>query len=232
MSTSDANSMMQQTLNTAMRSEIQRVLMERPLDLEQFERLEQMLAGAKQFLVGSAPKELVIPAMAGPLDALAQQIRDARFKALGFTTRLPSLDTERDYVEATEALIRSAAVHGVCDMDDEEIEVEEIGVRVDPLIEREVWMPIRLVDKIIFVLADSDGDVADHLIDIVNDCRSRHAVVEPDAVLPIDVNLITLIAAGLADPQVLEKHPDAKELAAEVSACVLKVANGEAINGG
>lgn len=215
-----------------MQMELQRVLMEKELSLEQFERLEQMLRGAKDFLIGATPKEYVVGGGLKRPDGeeLAAVIQRERFKALGFTPeqveRLHNNPVRKmQHERQVAALQRAAAAFGVTDDEDadDEPEVEEIPVRpVDPLRDREVWMPIGFVDKLIFVLGGSEGDVADHLIDIVNDIRTRHDTVELDAIIPIDLGLVTLIAAGLSDPSVRAAHPEAVELAQQVSKFVMK----------
>jgi hypothetical protein len=218
-------------IKLAMQMEIQRVLMKGELDVSRCEQLKVMLAGARDFIRGAFSEEREDDGEKfGPgfrplsNEEMAARIQAERYRQLGFTPEMVEnmrAASERERNEATEGLIRSASVHGVGEDEDEEQEVEEVLVRQPPAVnERSIWLSLGLVKRVIDVLLGTDGDVVDHLIEIVNNCNVTDEVRD-DAVLPVDVGLVHLVAYGLTDPKIVAVKPEAKALAAELSDAVI-----------
>lgn len=216
-----------QNLSIAMQQEMQGVLMEGlGLTAEKLDRLEALARGAREFLKAASPKELVVPA----LSPEAAKIQAERFKALGFSPEMVDFSrrvTQAEHARATDGLIRAAQTFGVGEDpndEDEQDEVEEYAVSNAIPLGTEITLPIGFIDKVIYVLGGSDGDVADHLVDIVNDCRAKYGDVQPDALVPVQIGLCHLIAVGLAAPEIREHYPKSIELLKELESFVLQAA--------
>jgi hypothetical protein len=205
-------------LREAIRLAVNRVLNDGELDSDRMRRVEFASRGGAELLAAVYPRgaDMVLPSGG----ELAARIQAERYRQLGFTPEQmrPRPWDERQRQASADALTRLAALQGVGE-DEEELEVEEIAVAVTP--SRDIWLTVGLVWKVCNALDGSDGDVVEHLVELLNSCDARPDSA-PDAIVPVNLGILHLAALALTDPAVIAKHPEAPQVADEIAKDVLE----------